>query len=120
MHALLTTKVTVAANQNALGSIATGGEKAVETEQLTGTLWAKDATGKDLAPSVDDVSQGGLNDCYVFAACAAIVGANPDRIKQLIKDNGNGTFTITFKGIVIFSSAEQTVSADFVKGSTAM
>lgn len=95
----------------------TTGEKAKqETETVAGTLWAKDATGKDLAPSLDDISQGGVNDCFAFSAMAAIVNADPQRIKNMIKDNGNGTYTVTFAGTGFFSSDTQTVSADFIKG----
>jgi hypothetical protein len=94
-----------------------GGDKGkTETEKLEGTLWAKDDKGKDLAPSLDDVSQGGVADCYVFAAMASIVHANPEQIKKMIKDNGDGTYTVTFAGTGIFSADTQTVSADFIKG----
>jgi len=94
-----------------------GGDKAVQptTENLAGSLWAKDADGKDLPPSLDDISQGGLNDCYVFAAMAAIVNADPQRIKDMIKDN-TGSYTITFAGTGWFTADSQTVSADFVVG----
>jgi hypothetical protein len=83
---------------------------------VAGTLWAKDDKGNDLPPSIEDVSQGGVNDCYVFAAMSAIASSDPERIKHMIKDNGNGTYTVTFKGIGFFSSDTQTVSADFAKG----
>jgi hypothetical protein len=86
------------------------------TERVVGTLWAQDATGKTLPPSLDDISQGGVGDCFLFASMAAIVNTNPQNIVNMIKDNGDGTYTVTFKGIGFFSSAEQTVSADFEKG----
>lgn len=92
------------------------GAPAAPTEHLGGTLWAVDASGKTLPPSLDDISQGGVNDCFLFAAMAAIVNSNPQRIVDMIRDNGNGTYTVTFKGIGFFSSAEQTVSADFTIG----
>lgn len=100
------------------GGAQAGGDKQKQetTENLAGTLWAKDGDGKDLPPSLDDISQGGVNDCYVFAAMAAIVNADPQRIRNMIKDNGNGTYTITFAGTGWFSADSQTVSADFVKG----
>jgi hypothetical protein len=89
---------------------------AAPTEHLGGTLWAVDASGKTLPPSLDDISQGGVNDCFLFAAMAAIVNANPQQIVNMIRDNGNGTYTVTFKGIGFFTSAEETVSADFTVG----
>jgi hypothetical protein len=99
------------------GGAQEGGDKAAQpvTETLEGALWAKDAEGKDLPPSLDDISQGGLNDCYVFAAMAAIVNSNPQRIKDMIKPSG-GSYTITFAGTGWFTADSQTVSADFVKG----
>jgi hypothetical protein len=87
------------------------------TEHLAGTLWATDPSGKVLLPSLDDIAQGGVNDCFLFAAMAAIVNTNPQRIIDMIRDNGDGTYTVTFEGLgSLFSSAKQTVSADFTVG----
>jgi hypothetical protein len=44
-----------------------------------------------------DVQQGQIGNCYFPAAMAAIAQANPDAITNLIKDNGDGTYTVTFK-----------------------
>jgi hypothetical protein len=48
-------------------------------------------------PKADDVQQGQIGDCYFPAALAAIAKHNPDAISNLIKDNGDGTYTVTFK-----------------------
>ena len=45
----------------------------------------------------EDVQQGQIGDCYFPAAIAALAKANPDAINKLIKDNGDGTYTVTFK-----------------------
>ncbi len=45
----------------------------------------------------EDVQQGQIGDCYFPAAMAAIAKHNPDAIANLIKDNGDGTYTVTFK-----------------------
>lgn len=45
----------------------------------------------------DDVQQGQLGDCYFPASIASIAKHNPDAIANLIKDNGDGTYTVTFK-----------------------
>ncbi len=45
----------------------------------------------------EDVQQGQLGDCYFPASMAAIAKMNPDAINNLIKDNGDGTYTVTFK-----------------------
>jgi hypothetical protein len=96
-----------------------GGKKKAptETESIAGaSLWAKDDKGNDLPPSIEDVRQGGVNDCFVFAAMAAIVHSDPDKIKKMIKDNGDGSYTVTFEGTGIVFSDSQTVTADFEKG----
>lgn len=95
---------------------ATGGKPPDETEKVGASLYAKDTDGKELPPSIEDVKQGGLNDCFAFAAMAAIVHSDPGRINGMIKDNGNGSYTVTFHGTGVFSSDTQTVTADFVKG----
>ncbi len=46
--------------------------------------------------AMDDVSQGRLGDCYFVAALAAIAHRNPDAIRRIIKDNGDGTYTVKF------------------------
>jgi hypothetical protein len=43
----------------------------------------------------NDVDQGSLGDCYFMASLAAVARANPDAIKKLITDNGDGTFKVT-------------------------
>jgi hypothetical protein len=81
------------------------------------SLWAKDADGKDLPPSVADVMQGSVADCFLFAAMAAIVNANPERIQELIQDNGDGTYTVSLKGMGLSDTATtHTVKAEFVIG----
>ncbi|MEJ7730692.1 MAG: C2 family cysteine protease [Polyangiaceae bacterium] len=44
----------------------------------------------------NDVTQGMIGDCFVMTAMAAIAQGNPDIIKNAIKDNGDGTYTVTF------------------------
>jgi hypothetical protein len=59
-------------------------------KRFTGPLF-KD--GVDMA----DVEQGQLGDCYFPSAMAALAKAQPEAIKNMIKDNGDGTYTVTFK-----------------------
>jgi hypothetical protein len=42
------------------------------------------------------VRQGQLGDCYLPAALASIASADPDAIEHLIRDEGDGTYTVTF------------------------
>jgi hypothetical protein len=48
-------------------------------------------------PSPADVAQGQLGDCYFPAALAALAQANPAAVSKMIKDNGDGSYTVTFK-----------------------
>ncbi|HLO84627.1 MAG TPA: C2 family cysteine protease [Nostocaceae cyanobacterium] len=88
------------------------------THRIPGaTLWARDKKGNILPPSLDDIGQGGVNNCFFFAAMAAIVNKDPQLIVNMIQDNGNGTYTVTFKGIGFAHwRAKQTVTADFLVG----
>jgi hypothetical protein len=47
-------------------------------------------------PTPGDVRQGAIGNCYFPAALAAVAHARPDAIKNAIKDNGDGTFTVRF------------------------
>jgi hypothetical protein len=42
------------------------------------------------------VVQGGLGSCYFHSPIAALAQTNPQKIPPMIKDNGDGTFTVTF------------------------
>lgn len=42
------------------------------------------------------IQQGGAGDCYFLAALASQAQHNPQKIVDMIKDNGNGTFDIKF------------------------
>ena len=95
----------------------------VPTVTPSGTLWPKDEKGNDKMPSVEDVRQGSAGDCYFFAAMAATVHANPRLIKNMIKDNGDGTYTVTFgiqEGILSWigkgTQVTETVSLAYKKG----
>lgn len=45
---------------------------------------------------ISDVMQGGLGDCYLIAAIAAVADKKPELIRNMIQDNGDGTYTVTF------------------------
>lgn len=46
-----------------------------------------------------DVKQGNIGDCYLPAAAAALAHSMPDAVRAMIKDDGNGKFTFTFKEV---------------------
>jgi hypothetical protein len=45
-------------------------------------------------PSPDDVTQKEIGDCYFDAELASIAQEDPDYIKNMVHDNGNGTYTV--------------------------
>jgi hypothetical protein len=49
-------------------------------------------------PVYTTVAQGTVGDCYFVAAIAALARSNPEAIRQMIHDNGDGTYTVTFSG----------------------
>ncbi|HEY0180872.1 MAG TPA: C2 family cysteine protease, partial [Dokdonella sp.] len=55
-----------------------------------------DFTNQSCQPSVDDIHQNGYGDCYLLAPLSSLAQKHPDEIKNMIHDNGNGTFTVTF------------------------
>ncbi|MCB9644450.1 MAG: hypothetical protein H6728_15365 [Myxococcales bacterium] len=62
----------------------------VKAERFSGPLFENGVRA-------DDVKQGSLANCYLVAAASAVAGTDPDAIKNMIKDNGNGTYTVNFK-----------------------
>jgi YD repeat-containing protein len=44
------------------------------------------------------ISQGTIGDCYLEAVIASIAASSPRKIRDMIDDHGDGTFTITFPG----------------------
>lgn len=72
------------------------GGKDAKWEPFKGTPYvAGPGDGSDIHPS--DVSQGQLGDCYLMSGLAELAIRNPDAIKNAIHDNGDGTYTVTFK-----------------------
>ena len=44
-----------------------------------------------------DVQQGQIGNCYFPAAVASLAQSNPDLLQKMVKANGDGTYTVTFK-----------------------
>ncbi|MHB8654120.1 MAG: tetratricopeptide repeat protein [Terriglobia bacterium] len=47
--------------------------------------------------SPESVRQGGLGSCYFHSTVAALAQSNPQLLKNMITDNGNGTYTVQFQ-----------------------
>jgi hypothetical protein len=46
-------------------------------------------------PRLSDIQQRGCGDCYFLAPLGALAQRDPSAIKNMIKDNGDGTYTVT-------------------------
>ncbi|MFZ1964325.1 MAG: C2 family cysteine protease, partial [Roseiarcus sp.] len=47
-------------------------------------------------PSINDINQGVLGDCYFEASCAEVADENPSYIESMFSNNGNGTYGVRF------------------------
>ena len=47
-------------------------------------------------PSMDDINQLSLGDCYFEASCAEVADMNGSCIESMFSDNGNGTYGVRF------------------------
>lgn len=66
--------------------------------------------GTKNAPSITDIQQGDLGDCYFLTALATTIAHNPVAIENMFTDNGDGTFTVR-----LFTENNGTVgNADYV------
>ena len=60
-------------------------------------LEGTDGQTPDEAPAdPNDVSQGAIADCYLVASLAALAYADPSVIERAIRENPDGTYTVTF------------------------
>ena len=47
-------------------------------------------------PSMNDINQGYLGDCYLLSSLAEVACQNQNLVKSMITDNGNGTYGVRF------------------------
>ncbi|MDR1293282.1 MAG: hypothetical protein LBJ91_07820, partial [Clostridiales Family XIII bacterium] len=66
-----------------------------DKEKTVKTRSAKDESLFPHEPSINDIRQGYIGDCYLLAALSSLVNANPQKIKECMRDNGD-TVTVRF------------------------
>ncbi|HEY3451128.1 MAG TPA: C2 family cysteine protease [Myxococcales bacterium] len=62
----------------------------VQATKATGQLFVNGA-------SPTDPQQGQVGDCYLVATAASLAQMKPDALEKMIKQNADGSFTVTFK-----------------------
>jgi hypothetical protein len=67
----------------------------VQYERYDGKPFVKQ-DGERHAVDPSDVDQGQLSDCYLVASLGGLALRNPDLIRNAVRDNGDGTYTVTF------------------------
>jgi hypothetical protein len=85
------------------------GSYPIEGDRLRPPLFVKGAGDLDEV-SINDIDQNALGDCYFMAALASVAKQDPQRIRDMVVDNGDGTYTVKFKDRSV------TVNADFPGG----
>jgi hypothetical protein len=48
-------------------------------------------------PTMDDIFQGDIGDCYFMAPLSALAKTQPNRMRQLVVDLGDGSYAVHFK-----------------------
>ncbi|TNE45145.1 MAG: hypothetical protein EP343_28150 [Deltaproteobacteria bacterium] len=92
------------------------GNPTITTQRYSGPLFIDGA-------SASDVKQGSLANCYFCAAASSVAHSSPEVIQDMMKDNGDGTYTVTFKEETYYNSGrfrtrKVTVDGDLYKRSS--
>jgi len=66
----------------------------IHEDDLAGELFVT-GEGDERAIEPADIQQGDVGDCYLLAMLAAVARAHPERIAQMVRANGDGSFTVT-------------------------
>jgi len=60
-------------------------------------LFALDSAGKpNISGDLTNIAQGDAGDCYFLAALMTVAAREPDTILNMVHDNGDGTYTVSF------------------------
>ncbi len=60
-------------------------------------LFALDSAGKpNISGNLTNIAQGDTGDCYFLAALLTVAAKAPDTILNMVHDNGDGTYTVSF------------------------
>ena len=65
-------------------------------------------------PSLADIQQGSIGDCYFLASLGAVALTHPQAIRDMITDNGDGTYTVRFfiEGAAAYVTVDRMLPVD--------
>ncbi len=84
-------------NQDYISKILIGQKLKDPTDQGGENIWSNANSLFAFDPSVFDVNQRFIGDCYFLAAIQSIANQSPSTIRNLIADLGDGTYVVKFK-----------------------
>ncbi|MBI2811784.1 MAG: hypothetical protein HYX67_13285 [Candidatus Melainabacteria bacterium] len=68
-----------------------------QVDTLPCTLYKNEADAR-ASITYRAIAQGTIGDCYLEAVIASIAASSPGKIRNMIEDHGNGSYTVTFPG----------------------
>jgi hypothetical protein len=70
-------------------------------------------------PSMNDVNQGYLGDCYLLSSLAEVADKNSSLITSMFSSNGNNTYGVRFyvNGVAEYVTVNNSLTSDFNSGS---
>ncbi len=91
----------LASNEAIAGSRDLGAHDLPDPKPLAGSATYTEFTGLPLfptaGPQATDVKQGWIGDCYFLAPLASLAQENPDLIRRLVVELGDGTYAVRFR-----------------------
>lgn len=97
------------------------GSYPIAADRTRAPLFVKGADDVDEV-SINDIKQQNIGDCFFLASLAAVARHDPQRIRDMVEDHGNGTYTVTFKERVAYTNPPEysdkpiTVTGDWPGG----
>jgi hypothetical protein len=84
----------------------------VTDKSITYKSFASDPLFASNGPTISDVNQGELGDCYLMATLSSVVKTDPGLIKKDIVSDGAGIYTITFNKTKVNVNSDLAVLPD--------
>jgi hypothetical protein len=90
-------------------------DPAVTDKSITYKNFSSDPLFASTGPSINDINQGDLGDCYLLSTLSSVASTDPKLIEKDIVADGNGVYTVIFgagKGTQVNVNADLPVMPD--------